>query len=75
MIIIFLRGNGQDPPCEQNHPILFRQQMIPIHAYLFISSAAIFALGLIIWQLTVFRKKHPNAEMLIRLYQMIAPDK
>jgi hypothetical protein len=75
MIIMAIRDNGQNSLCEQNHPILFVQQMNHMHAYLFISGAAIFALGLIILRLKVFRKKHPNAEMLIRLYQMIAPDK
>jgi hypothetical protein len=39
--------------------------------FLFAVSSAILVLGLIICQLRMFDKKHPNAEMLARIYQMI----
>jgi len=38
---------------------------------LFVIGAAILVLVLIVWQLRLFDKKHPNAEMLIRFYQII----
>jgi hypothetical protein len=36
--------------------------------------AAILVLGLIIYQLKQFGKKHPNADLLAHFYQMITPD-
>jgi hypothetical protein len=38
---------------------------------LLVIGAAILVLGLIVWHLRLFAKRHPNAEMLARFYQMI----
>jgi hypothetical protein len=42
-----------------------------MNIFILVVGAAILVLGLIIFQLRMFGKKHPNAEMLMRLYQMI----
>jgi hypothetical protein len=42
-----------------------------MNTFLFAVAAAILVLGLIICQLRMLDKKHPNAEMLARFYQMI----
>jgi hypothetical protein len=42
-----------------------------MNTFLLVSGAAVLVFALIICQLKVFREKHPNAEMLARLYQMI----
>jgi hypothetical protein len=38
---------------------------------LLVIGAAILVLGLIVWHLRLLAKRHPNAEMLARFYQMI----
>jgi hypothetical protein len=42
-----------------------------MNTFLLILSAVVLVSGLIICQLKAFRKKHPKAEMLADLYQMI----
>jgi hypothetical protein len=42
-----------------------------MNAILLVLGAAILVLGLIICRLKMFRKKRPNAEVLVRFYQMI----
>ena len=43
-----------------------------MNTFFLILGAAVVVLGLIICQLKAFRKKHPHAEMLADLYQIIA---
>jgi hypothetical protein len=44
-----------------------------MNTLILVTAAAILVLGLIICQLKLLGEKHPNAEMLARFYQIIAP--
>ena len=48
------------------------QSCVKMNTFLLILGATILVLGLIGCQLKTYRKKHPNAELLMRIYQMIA---
>jgi len=54
---------------------LFYRDVNEMYTFLFVSVAAILVVILIACQLKAFKTKHPNAEMLMRFYQMIASDK
>ena len=45
-----------------------------MNAYFLVFGAAILAVMLMIFQLKAFGKNHPNAELLLRFYQIIASD-
>jgi len=55
----------------RNHHLLSTGTLSKMNTFLLILGASIFILVLLIWQFKTIGKKHPNAEMLVRFYQMI----